>query len=138
MDHNCFSKILKQAGFKKVKFRINLIIKPDIFPQNQSSLTFQNINFHYLKIKLILGWVMKVTKHTELWDAKLAWYSPSAAHQIYPRDLEHSQRIHIFLATQVKFLEPSGYCTVINCTFTFCTTNIFGCFCGIIVKFKLI
>ena len=28
----------------------------------------------------------------------------------------------------IKVLEPSGYCSEINCTFTFCATNIFGCF----------
>ena len=38
----------------------------------------------------------------------------------------------------VKFLEQSGYCTVINCTFIFCTTNIFGCFCHIMTQFDLV
>ena len=42
------------------------------------------------------------------------------------------------LATQVKFFEPSDYCTIINCAFTFCTINIFGCFCDIVAQFKLV
>ena len=36
------------------------------------------------------------------------------------------------LANQAKFLQPFGYCTVINCTFNFFTTNVLGCFCSII------
>ena len=39
---------------------------------------------------------------------------------------------------QAKFLGPSGYCTVINCAFTFCTTNIFGCFCDVQTLFELL
>ena len=42
------------------------------------------------------------------------------------------------LATQKKFLETSSYCTVINYTFTFCIGNVFGCFHGVIVLFKLV
>ena len=30
--------------------------------------------------------------------------------------------------TQAKYFKLSGYSTVINCTITFCTTNVFGCF----------
>ena len=35
------------------------------------------------------------------------------------------------LATWVKFLDPSGYCTVIGCALLFCTTNVYDCFQGI-------
>ena len=42
------------------------------------------------------------------------------------------------LANWAKFLEPSGYCTVIKCTFIFCTTNVFGCFHSVIPQFELI
>ena len=93
--------------------------------------------------------VLKVINHSRLWDAKLAWYSPIATWWIYLYDLEHSQGNHVFrltwpylivivLATRAKFFEPSGYWTEINCTFTFCTTNIFGCFHCIITQFELI
>ena len=58
--------------------------------------------------------------------------------------LVHNLRIHGFratwlcliitvLATQAKLLGPSGYYCIINCTITFCTTNFFGCFCGVMV-----
>ena len=47
------------------------------------------------------------------------------------------QIIEIF-ATQVKFFEPFGYCTLTNCTFTFCTTNVFSWFCGIMSQFELV
>ena len=42
------------------------------------------------------------------------------------------------LATHTLFLEPSGYCVVIKCTFNFRTTNVFGCFCSIMAQFELI
>ena len=70
---------------------------------------------------------------TELWDTELTWYFPTSS-RIYLHGLEHSLRIHGFrptwsclmikvFATQAKFLELSGYCTVI--TFTFHTANVF-------------
>ena len=37
-----------------------------------------------------------------------------------------------------KFLQSSSYSNVINCTFTFCTSNFFGCFHGIIAHFELV
>ena len=36
------------------------------------------------------------------------------------------------------FLQPFSYWTGINNTFTFCTTNVFGCFGGVIPQFKLV
>ena len=41
------------------------------------------------------------------------------------------------LATQAKYLEPSGYCTVINCTFTFHAANICGSLRSVMVQFEL-
>ena len=41
------------------------------------------------------------------------------------------------LTTQTKFLEQSGYCTVINYTFNF-QTNVFDCFCRVMTQFKLV
>ena len=40
-----------------------------------------------------------------------------------------------FLQPKRKFFEPSGCSTVINCVFTFHTTNDFGCLCGIMAQF---
>ena len=71
----------------------------------------------------------------------------------YPLNLhygfEHGLRIYAFrpiwpcliieiLATWVKFLEPFSYCTIINCTFTYCTADVFGCFCDFMAQFKLV
>ena len=42
------------------------------------------------------------------------------------------------LANNINFLEPSGYYSVIDCVFTFCKTNVFGCFHGIMAQFSLI
>ena len=93
--------------------------------------------------------VVKVTNHIELRDVELAWYSPSSTHWICLYGLEYDLEIHTFrpiwlylfievLATQSKFLEPSGYCTVINSTFSFHTTITFGYFHSIIVQFELV
>ena len=40
--------------------------------------------------------ILKVTKYTELWNGKLAWYSPSSTHWICLSGLEHSFEIHAF------------------------------------------
>ena len=40
------------------------------------------------------------------------------------------------LATETKFLEPSDYCTLINCAFIFSTKNVFGCFHSFMIQFK--
>ena len=42
-------------------------------------------------------------------------------------------------AIRMKFFQPSGYCTLIECAFTFCTTSIFCWLCSIteLVKCKL-
>ena len=40
--------------------------------------------------------------------------------------------------TQVWFLKPSGYCTVINCPFIFYTTNVFQCFSSVMVQFVFV
>ena len=89
--------------------------------------------------------VMNLMNYTG--DAELVWYSVKATHQIYINDLEHGFGIHTFgptlpcliikvLATQLKFIEPCSYCS--NCMFTFCTTNVFDCFWGIMAQLKLI
>ena len=82
------------------------------------------------------------------WDAKLTWYSLSVSHWL-DYGLEHGLGIYGFrstwpcliikvLATWVKLLEPSSLFSVINCIFTFCTTNVFDCLCNIMAQFKLI
>ena len=89
--------------------------------------------------------VVKVTNPTRLWDANIAWYSPSVNCQICLYGLKHIFRIHIFkpiwlyliaevCSTQVKCLQTSGYWTVFNCSFTFCMTNVIGCFYSIMVQ----
>ena len=42
------------------------------------------------------------------------------------------------LATWMKFLKLSGYCTLVNCVFTICTTNVFGFFHCVIALFELV
>ena len=42
------------------------------------------------------------------------------------------------LTTQKKFLKPPDYSTVNNFAFTLCTTNVFGCFGGVMVQFELV
>ena len=44
--------------------------------------------------------------------------------------------VEVFV-TRAKFLEPPGYCIVINFTFTFRTTIVFSCFRGVMAQFEL-
>ena len=73
-----------------------------------------------------LGWFVKVTNHTGLWDV-CSPDSLRATHQVCFYDLKHGIRIYGFrstrpcmiikvLATKAKFLEPSAYSTIINST----------------------
>ena len=80
--------------------------------------------------KNLITWVTiwyfrKVTNHTGLCDTELAWYSPSVTlcSREQPRNLTWSCQIVEVFATRTKFLEPSGYCIVINCAFTFSRTK---------------
>ena len=41
-------------------------------------------------------------------------------------------------ATSEKFLEPSGFCTVIHCTSTFSTRNDFDYFHGFMIQFECV
>ena len=95
---------------------------------------------------LLLTW--GVMNHTELWDAKLAWYSPSATHRICFYGSEHSFGTHGFrptrhcsivevLATRAKFFQQSGYCSLINRAFSFWTRNVFGCIRRIMTQIEL-
>ena len=81
---------------------------------------------------------MKMMNHIRQWIAELASYSPSLVvwFGIWPQN----PRIVEVLVTWVKFLEePSSYCTVINCTFTFLHNKcFFGFSCCITAQCKLI
>ena len=94
--------------------------------------------------------VINVINNTGLWDAKFTWYPLSITYWICPYGSEYRLGIHVFLptwpyliikvlATWSKFLkEPSGYCTLINCAFTFCTRNVIDCFYIVMALFKLL
>ena len=69
--------------------------------------------------------------------------------ECYSPDLSPKPRINTFrltrsflvvavLAIREKRLKPSGYCTVIDCTFTIQRTNVFGCFQSVMAQFKLV
>ena len=75
--------------------------------------------------ELVTGFaeVMEVTNHTGLWDAELAWYSPSATHLKY-QFFSWPCWITEILVIWWKFLEQSAYSIVINCIFTFLTTGL--------------
>ena len=53
--------------------------------------------------------VEKVTNHTELWDDKLAWYSPRAIHRIFLYGLEHSLGIHGFRPDYIACVTAIGH-----------------------------
>ena len=124
--YHWFQKILKLFGTRWVK----------------SFSIFQNYLRHHLAAPDAIAKVLKLINYT----VELTWYSPRATHWT----LEHGRRIRGFrfkpiwlcriveiFATWAKFLQPSSYCTVINCNFTFHTTIAFGSFLsGIIVQFE--
>ena len=91
---------------------------------------------------------VKVKNHPNLRDTKLTWYSLSITRRFYFYGLKCGFRIHDFrlilsglivevLAILEEFLQPSGYRTMINCTFPFNTTYDFCCFHGVMAQFKL-
>ena len=82
--------------------------------------------------------VTKVNNHT----------LPDTLRMLLISDLEQDLGIHIsrstwscliikVLETWGKFLQPSGNSTEINCAFTFCTTNVFSFFYGVMTQFKV-
>ena len=120
--------------------------RPGIEPQSPGPL----VNTLLIRpIQMFFAKVMRVTNHTGLWDAQLSWYLLSDTYWICLYGLEHSLKIYGFrptwtclfvkvLAPWSEYLEPSGYCTVINCTFAFHKTNFFGSFHRIMAQFKFI
>ena len=64
--------------------------------------------------------------------ASMAWRLTSESRSTWPC------LIIKVLSAWEKFLEPFSYNTVINCTFTFHSTNNFGCVCCVMAQFKLI
>ena len=86
--------------------------------------------------------VMNMMNHMGLWDTKFAWFSLRATHYICLSGLEFMVlRLQDFawsskfLQAMQKFLKPPGYSTMINCAFTFCTIDVFGCFLSIMAQF---
>ena len=41
-------------------------------------------------------------------------------------------------STRVESFQPSLYCTVVNCAFSFCTAVVFGRFDGVIAQFEVV
>ena len=84
---------------------------------------------HNSTVPNVLAEVMKGTNYTGLWDAKLVWYSPKLPQWLraWPSNLwfKFTSTCWIIevLATEAKFLEPSGYGTEIKCAFIFHSTN---------------
>ena len=63
--------------------------------------------------------------YTGKWDSELTWYSPSAT----------CLTLKNFLKSQELWLISWNISAVINCTFTFQTINVFGCFFGVMTQF---
>ena len=83
--------------------------------------------------------LVKMTDHIKLWYTKLAWYSPSATsleHNLWIEGIRPCLIVEV-LATQAKFFQPSGYCTVINSAFSVHATKLFHCSYGVVALFEL-
>ena len=50
-----------------------------LFQSKYEGLIYENVNSAALDA---FAEIMKVMNHTEMWDAKLTWYSLSATHQV--------------------------------------------------------
>ena len=120
--------------------------------------------FHVNSLKLILFGESKVLQHFDNMMHNLATLdafvkvvkmtnykitSLSATGRIFVYGLAHGLGIHGFrlswaflvieiLATKQNILKLFDYCIMINCTFTFCRTNVFGCICGVKAQFELV
>ena len=94
---------------------------PNLLTVTRVSQKFHNI-FGNVKDNSAAEWfadVLKVTNHTELWDAGFAWYSRSVTLRIYFYDLEH-----MILQPDPTFLSHPLDHPFIKSAFAFRTTNI--------------
>ena len=116
--------------------------------ESKVSQYFGNMR-HKFSVPAAFDEFVKVMNHTELRGAEFVWNFPSVTHRIYLYGKGLELRTHAFrpnwhyliievLTTQAKFFQSYGYCNVINWAFTFYSTNVFGCFCGVIALFKLV
>ena len=64
-------------------------------------------------------WNFLIRLVTVLWSTASSHFVQQISWSIW---LLYCDQQHLHLLHN-KFLDPSGYCTVINCIFTFCTTN---------------
>ena len=90
---------------------------------------FVNVR-HNLAVLDVFTEVMKETNHSGLWDAELAWYSPSATHLIYIHSLESTLLSLTDLSWSSKFKQNFFnrqvlQYRVINDSFTFHKTNVY-------------
>ena len=89
------------------------------------------ISHAFAKVMKVMNWIVRCWAHLILFKCYLLdlpdGFKPPWSYVIVEVP-----------TTQTKFLEPSGYCTAIVCTFIFCTTNVFGCFHSIMVQFECI
>ena len=79
-------------------------------------------------------WIVRCWVHlilSEYNSPDLAIYAWSTASEYMVLVLPDLTWLSQFLRTLVKFLEPPGYCTVINYAFTF-----YGCFHSIMIQFE--
>ena len=82
---------------------------------------------HFKPTRLLLKWGTIRQFNILLprsWFASMVWSTASESTAL--------------IATREKFLELSRYCTVINCTFTFRTANVFGYFRSVMDQFELV
>ena len=94
---------------------------------------------------LLRSWRWQTPLDCEIWSSPRTLWVLLAGF-----DLDHGFRMHCLKpirpclivevqATQAKFLQPFGLCTVINCTvITFHTTNVFSCFRDVMAQFELV
>ena len=97
---------------------------------------FHNMKHNFAALNAFAK-VMTVTNYTRLILSECCSRGLFLCLDAQSRNSRFKTKVEVLIAP-AKFPKSSGYCAVINCTFTFRTINVFGCFRGIMSHFKLI
>ena len=134
------------CNYKKLKENIK------IFPEKKTEIFqcvegFNNVSHNSVALDAFVE-VMTVTNQIKLRYAELTRYSSTTSCLVLLQWLEarpRKLRFFPYLAfawsscsLKEKFLQPSGYCTVINCAFISRSTNDFSYFRGVTTQFEFV
>ena len=141
----CFPKLKWALKGQRLSFNSRAeVIMPNLIRSIRGSQKFCNILVTWSTIQQLWMFLLR----SRSWKTTLDCETPNlldtlnANCHICLHSWEHSLRIYCFrptwpclivgvLVTRVKFIELCGQCTL-------CTTNVIGCFCGIMGQFEVV